>query len=117
MSVERDEECPICYKPFSESTGDLAQNAIECPRGHSVCTTCARSLVRPSKSASSASGLGYKCPLCRSEGILTRLQILALIKGEWKQAYSCFQTREEKQEWLQGSGVTPPCQSAAISSF
>lgn len=107
-------ECPVCYEPLGEPAGPVAQNAVGCPRGHNVCTSCARSLVRPSKFE--VSGLVFQCPLCRTGTALTRLQMMVLLKGTWREARLCFETDEDEREWMHAVKVTTPITATAVAT-
>ena len=90
--------CPICFEAvFAEPAGPVAQNALGCPRGHAICTSCARKLVRPSKTA--PSGLAFRCPLCRSSAALSRLHMMVMLKGTWRDARALFDSDEDEDEW------------------
>ena len=84
------QECPICLEDlhcFRDGTPD----AQWCANGHTVCHTCARSLVRPSmKQYASDPGLAIECPLCRSCTQLNAMAMLALLKGGYRHGAQCF---------------------------
>ena len=92
-------ECPVCYDPLGETTdGPVANNALGCPRGHNVCTSCLRKLVKPCRLV--PTGLAFWCPLCRTGTAVSRLQFMVLLKGSWKEAHACFECDDAKTAWV-----------------
>ena len=96
----RQDECPVC---FCELTGDvngrgvIAENSLACPEGHLVCTKCTRRLIEPCNDK--ATGLCFRCPMCRQRSGLTPYHMMVLVKGGWKRAREVFADDEHAVDW------------------
>ena len=97
-------ECPICYNPLGERAGPCMQDSIGCARGHNICTSCARKIVKPCSSV--PTGLVFECPVCRTHGVVTRIHLMVLLKGTWRDARKCFEGESEETKWVQSAART-----------
>ena len=64
---------------------------------------CARAHVEPSKPRSkTCAGLRFHCPTCDERCVLSKIDMLVLIKGTPLQAFGCFDFKVDALEWMNG---------------
>lgn len=98
------EACPVCFEPFvpyTESDFHAFDNAIKCENKHFTCMKCvARMIQFNACSSPSCSQMNFRCPTCRDETCLDKMEFLAIAKRSWKRAVEPFQCRHEVSEYM-----------------
>ena len=93
------EECCVCMEAFTPVCATLKygddrrhDNALSCPARHYVCCACVRKMVRPFgfKRKRCHTGLGYRCPLCRANVLVSPMHVMVLVTSSWVNAIKRF---------------------------
>lgn len=94
------ERCTICHR--------VNQQAFMCCNAHGVCIDCARAHVEPSKPRSqTCAGLRFQCPTCDEGCVLSKIDMLVLIKGAPLKAFGCFDFKVDALDWMRGESFHP----------